>query len=57
MEKNIIICFQTTSEIGDAVEEIAKEESQSLSSVIESIIYHHLKDNKVLKASIRIAVV
>jgi hypothetical protein len=46
MQKNITICFQTTSEIGNAVEKIAKEKNQSLSSVIGSIIDHHLKDNK-----------
>jgi hypothetical protein len=46
MKKNITICFQTTSEIGNAMEKIAREENQSLSSVIESLIYHHFKDNK-----------
>jgi hypothetical protein len=49
MEKDVTICFQTTSKISNAMEEIAKEESQSLSSVIESIIYHYLKDNKGFK--------
>jgi PilZ domain len=49
MEKDITICFKTTSEISNAVEKIAKEECQSVSSVIESIIYHYLKDNKEFK--------
>jgi hypothetical protein len=49
MEKNLTICFQTTSEISNALEKIVDEESQSLSTVIESIIYHHLKDNKGFK--------
>jgi hypothetical protein len=49
MEKDITICFQTTSEIGNALERIAKEEDQSLSSVVESIIYHYLQDNKGFK--------
>jgi len=49
MEKDITICFQTTSEISNAVEKIAKEECQNVSSVIESIIYFYLKDNKEFK--------
>jgi hypothetical protein len=49
MEKDITLCFQTTSEISNAVEKIAKEECQDVSSVIESIIYFYLKDNKEFK--------
>ena len=49
MEKDITICFQTTSEISNAVEKIAKEQRQTVSSVIESIIYYNLKDNKAFK--------
>jgi hypothetical protein len=49
MEKDITICFQTTSEISNALERIAREKSESLSSVVESIIYHYLQDNKEFK--------
>ena len=49
MEKDTTICFQTTSDIRDAIEEIAEKENRSVSSVVESIVYQHLKDNKALK--------
>ena len=49
MEKDITICFQTTPEISNAVEKIAKEECQNVSSVIESIVYDYLKGNKDFK--------
>ena len=49
MERDSTICFQTTSEISLALEKIAREDCQSVSSVIESIIFHYLKDNKEFK--------
>ena len=49
MEKDTTICFQTTSDIRDAVEEIAEKENRSVSAVVESIVHQHLKDNKALK--------
>ena len=49
MEKDMTVCFQTTSEIHKAIEEIAEKENRSISAVVESIVYQHLKDNKVLK--------
>ena len=49
MEKDMTICFQTTSDIRNAIEEIAEKENRSVSSVVESIVYQHLKENKDLK--------
>ncbi len=49
MEKDTTICIQTTSDIRDAIEEIAGKENRSVSAVVESIVYQHLKDNKALK--------
>jgi hypothetical protein len=46
MKKDITICFEINPEISNALEKIAVEEKQSVSSVVESIISHHLKDNK-----------
>jgi hypothetical protein len=51
MEKDTTICFQTTSDIRDAVEEIAEKENRSVSAVVESIVYQHLKDHKALKCA------
>jgi hypothetical protein len=50
MEKDITICFQTSSEIHRALEKIAEEEKQSVCSVVESIIHHHLKNDESLKS-------
>lgn len=47
--KDSTICFQTSSEICRCLEELAEQEKQSVSSVVESIIYSHLKDNKVFE--------
>jgi len=49
MERDITICFQTTSELSKALEKIAKEECRSIASVVESIIYHYLNDNRKFK--------
>jgi hypothetical protein len=49
MEKDTTICFQTTSDVRDAVEKIAEKEDRSVSSVVESIVYQHLQDNKAFK--------
>lgn len=49
MGKSIIICFRTDEGLRDAIEKIAQEERQSVSSIIKSILYRHLaerKDNK-----------
>jgi hypothetical protein len=46
MEKDIGICFQTTSEISNALDKIAENEKRSVSEVIDSIITRYLKDDK-----------
>lgn len=50
MMKHTTICFRTSKDIRFALETIAKNERQSLSSVIESILFRHLKETKALKA-------
>ena len=49
MEKDTTICFQTTSDIRDTIEEIAGKENRSVSAVIESIVYQYIRSNKALK--------
>jgi hypothetical protein len=49
MIKDTTICFQTSSEIRNSLEKIAEKESQSVSSVVESIIYHYLKSDKAVE--------
>ncbi|MGD0276407.1 MAG: PilZ domain-containing protein [Syntrophales bacterium] len=49
MKKDLTICFRTTRDIRNALEELARESRKSLSSVIDNIIYHYLKVNKSLK--------
>lgn len=43
MKKDVSICFRTSAAIRDALSDIAEEERKSISGVIESIIYRHLK--------------
>ena len=49
MVKDSIISFQTSSEIRRCLEKLAEQKKQSVPSVVESIVYSHLKDNKVLE--------
>jgi len=49
MNKSIMICFRTSEELRDAIEMIAKEESRSVSSMIEKILYTHLEERKDYK--------
>jgi hypothetical protein len=46
MEKDIRICFQTTSAINNALEKIAEDEKLSVSEVIDSIITRYLEDDQ-----------
>jgi hypothetical protein len=46
MEKDIRICFQTTSEICSTLDKIAEEEKLSVSEVVDSIIKQYLTDDK-----------
>ena len=48
MKRNITICFRTDTEIRNSLRKLAEDERRSLSSVIETIIYHHLKKKKGL---------
>ena len=46
MANDNTICFQTDSETVNALEKIAREGGQSVSTVVESIVQHYLKDNR-----------
>ena len=48
MRKEISIGFRTDKDIKHALELIAKDDRRSLSSVIETILYHYLKDRNLL---------
>jgi len=48
MKKNISICFRTSSFIRDDLSKMARRERKSVSNVIESIIYEHLKTAREL---------
>jgi hypothetical protein len=49
MKKDNTICFQASSEIKGFLEKIAEKESRSVSSVVESIIYNYLKNDKAVE--------
>jgi hypothetical protein len=49
MKKDITICFRTDKAIRISLEKIAKEGRQTISAVIESILFNHLKEEKVLQ--------
>lgn len=44
-----MICFRTSEELHNAIEEIAKEERRSVSATIEKILYKHLEERKDFK--------
>ena len=46
MKKDTTICFRTGREIKKALDKIAENGRQSVSAVIENIIYQHLKETK-----------
>ncbi len=46
MDKGNTICFQTTSEISNALDKIAGDEKVSVSELVNIIIYRHLKGDK-----------
>jgi hypothetical protein len=50
MKKDITICFRTNSDIRNSLEKIAEEERQSLSSVIETILFNNLRERKALQS-------
>ena len=47
MKKEITIGFRTDKEIRGALEQIADEKRQTLSAVIETILYKHIKEIKM----------
>ena len=51
MEKIITLCFETSSDISNALALIAEEEGKSVSAVVESIVCSHLEDRRVIKAN------
>jgi hypothetical protein len=51
MEKDTRICFQTTSEISNALDRIAGDEKLSVSEVVEEIINRYLKEDKEFQGS------
>jgi hypothetical protein len=51
MEKDCIICFETTLEIETSLQRIADEERLNVSLVVESIVNNYLKENKEFKGS------
>lgn len=44
MKEVTTISFQTSSEIKESLEKIAEKENKSVSSLIEFIVYHYLRD-------------
>ena len=52
MEKDTPICFETTSNIRNALEEIAEKGKRSVSSVVESIVSQYLHDHKTVKREV-----
>ena len=48
MTKNVTICFRTNDDLRKAFKKISQQERRSISSVIENILYAHLKDGKAL---------
>jgi hypothetical protein len=49
MKKDITICFRTNMEIRNSLEKISTDDRQSLSSVIENMLYNYLKGRKALQ--------
>lgn len=43
MNKDSTICFQTSSEVKSMLENIAKEEQQTVASVVEAIVFQYLR--------------
>lgn len=50
MTKDSTVSFQTSSEIWRCLEKLAEQEKQSVSSVVESIICSHLRDNRAVES-------
>ena len=48
MRKDITICFRTDKAIRNSLESMANKDRQTISFVIETILYNHLKEKKAL---------
>jgi hypothetical protein len=46
MQKDTTICFQTSSEVKNVLENIAKEEQQTVASIVEAIVFQYLKSKR-----------
>jgi hypothetical protein len=49
MRKDITICFRTDKIIRNSLEKMAEEGRRTISAVIETILYEHMKEKKVLQ--------
>lgn len=49
MNKELTICFRTSKDIKHSLGTMARRKRQTLSSVIEDILYYYLKENKAFK--------
>jgi hypothetical protein len=47
MSKGIMICFRTDEKLRDAIEMIAQEEGQTVSSMLKKILFKYLEERKV----------
>lgn len=51
MNNDSTICFQTSSEVRNLLEKIAEKEGRSVSSLVETIVCHYLKNDKSFEGS------
>lgn len=49
MSKSTMICFRTDEKLRDAIETIAREEGQSVSSILKKILCKYLEEKKAYK--------
>lgn len=49
MNNDSTICFQTSAEIKDLLEKMAEKEGRSVSSLVETIVCHHLRNDKAFE--------
>ncbi len=49
MNKDITICFRTDTEIRNSLKRVAEAERQTISAIIENILYQYLKEKKVIQ--------
>jgi hypothetical protein len=49
MRKDITICFRTDKTIRNSLEKMAEEGRRTISAVIETILYEHMKEKKILQ--------